>query len=121
MTGEPFQIGPGLQRLVTDLLETIEPLLRAAASGTASNTKPGHCQQVWCPVCATAALAAGEQHPLITLVAEHSTPLIAVLLAMVNHEETPPPTAAATSTDDTASGHRDQPRYQHIDITVVEE
>ena len=45
---------------------------------------PGKCQQVWCPVCALAALVSGEQHPLLTVIAEHSVALLTVVRAMVD-------------------------------------
>ena len=57
---------------------------------TATLTGPGRCQQVWCPVCALAALVSGEQHPLVTVIADHSVALMAVIRSMA--------TAAADTT-----------------------
>ena len=44
----------------------------------------GKCQQVWCPVCALAALATGDQHPLLTVIADHSIALLEVIRAIVD-------------------------------------
>ena len=57
--------------------------MRAAAAAAAGADGPGKCQQVWCPVCALAALVSGEQHPLLTVIAEHSVALLSVVRAMV--------------------------------------
>jgi len=38
---------------------------------------------VWCPVCALAAVANGEQHPLLTVIADHSVALLAIIRGMV--------------------------------------
>jgi hypothetical protein len=85
---------------------------------------------VWCPVCALAALVAGEQHPLLTVVAEHSVALLAVIRAVVADTadtasgpagpppppETPPPTDGPGGEPPPAGpGH-----YQHIPVTVEE-
>ncbi|WP_236722104.1 hypothetical protein, partial [Mycobacterium avium] len=43
----------------------------------------GKCQQVWCPVCALAALATGDQHPLLTAIADHSIALLEVIRDIV--------------------------------------
>jgi hypothetical protein len=75
---------------------------------------------VWCPVCALAALVSGEQHPLLTVIAEHSVALLAVVRAMVNDiastagrppppRDDPPPDGPPTS----GPG-----RYEHIPVTV---
>lgn len=76
-------IGPELRRLAQAILDRLDPALQAAASAAAGRGGSGRCQQVWCPVCALAALISGEQHPLLTVVAEHSVALMAVLSAMV--------------------------------------
>jgi hypothetical protein len=41
-------------------------------------------------VCALAALVSGEQHPLLTVIAEHSVALLTVVRAMVDDVETTP-------------------------------
>lgn len=83
-SGSPHpDIGPELRQLAQALLDRLDPAVRAAAAAAGEALRgPGRCQQVWCPVCALAALAAGEQHPLLTLVAEHSVTLLTVIRTM---------------------------------------
>ncbi len=77
-------IGPELRRLAQVILDRLDPAVRAAATmATEALSGPGRCQQVWCPVCALAAVANGEQHPLLTVIAEHSVALLAVIRGMV--------------------------------------
>src|SRR6476660_8876259 len=77
-------LAPELRQLAQSILDRLDPAVRlAAARATGSGDSPGKCQQVWCPVCALAALAAGEQHPLLTVIAEHSVALLAVVRAIV--------------------------------------
>ena len=113
--GAHSDIGPELRQLAQTILDKLDPVLRSAAALAASSDRPGKCQQVWCPVCALAALAAGEQHPLLTVVAEHSVGLLTVIRALV--EDT------AGTADDTGPPEP-QPsqagRYQHIPVTVEE-
>ena len=94
----------------------------AAASARRGRRRPGKCQQVWCPVCALAALVTGEQHPLLTVVAEHSVALLAVVRAMVDD-------GSVKSTPGAGSSRRrtnrrrcagSQSGYQHIPVTVEE-
>src|SRR5262249_48119370 len=67
------ELGPELRRLAQAILDGIDPAVRlAAARAAGGGVGTGKCQQVWCPVCALAALATGDQHPLLTVVAEHS-------------------------------------------------
>lgn len=146
MTTPHGDIGPELRRLAQAILDRLDPALQAAASA-AGRGGAGRCQQVWCPVCALAALISGEQHPLLTIVAEHSVALTAVLSAMVAQAQSaqggqsagearvtpPPPTEADTAPP--APGARDGSgsgggagggpgtangagRYQHIPIVV---
>ena len=100
MTGSHPDIGPELRQLAQTILDRLDPAVKlAAARAAGSGDGPGKCQQVWCPVCALAALVAGEQHPLLTVIAEHSVALLAVIRAMVDEHgdavpsrlETPPP------------------------------
>ena len=78
-------MGPELRRLAQAILDGIDPAVRSAAALAAgAGAGTGKCQQVWCPVCALAALATGEQHPLLTVVADHSLALLDVIRAMVN-------------------------------------
>lgn len=83
MTAHPDP-GPELRKLAQAILDRLDPSVRAAAARAAEALRgPGRCQQVWCPVCALAALATGEEHPLLTVVAEHSVALLAVVRAAV--------------------------------------
>ena len=94
MTGVHPDIGPELRKLAQKILDQIDPAVRLAASmaiGEGAGT--GKCQQVWCPVCALAAVVSGEEHPLLTVIAEHSVALLAVIRAIVDQVDrtTPPP------------------------------
>lgn len=120
------ELAPELRQLAQTILDRLDPAVKlAAARAAGSGDGPGKCQQVWCPVCALAALVAGEQHPLLTVVAEHSVALLTVIRAMVENIETPP---EPPETPPPASGPPDggQPpptepgRYQHIPVTVEE-
>ena len=117
MSGCHPDLGPELRKLAQSILERIDPAVRTAAAAAAGADGPGKCQQVWCPVCALAALVSGEQHPLLTVIAEHSVALLTVVRAMVaDIEMTPGPDGPPT----------DEPpppgpsRYQHIPVTVEE-
>ena len=107
-------LGPELRALAQSILDRIDPAVRAAAAAAAGADGPGKCQQVWCPVCALAALVSGEQHPLLTVIAEHSVALLTVVRAMVSDIEStsgpqPPPDGPPPSGPS---------RYQHIPVTV---
>jgi hypothetical protein len=122
-------LGPELRQLAQTILDTLDPAVRlAAARAAGSGDGPGKCQQVWCPVCALAALVAGEQHPLLEVVAEHSVALLAVIRAVIDGAggsdtsgfEPPPdgPPPGGPAPDEpppTGPG-----RYQHIPVTVEE-
>ena len=121
-------IGPELRQLAQTILDRLDPAVRlAAARAAGSGDGPGKCQQVWCPVCALAALVSGEQHPLLTVIAEHSVALLAVVRAISSSQRTKRPDARA------AGGRRHRRiappgrataagpgRYQHIPVTVEE-
>src|SRR6476469_11066513 len=81
-------LGPELRALAQSILDRIDPAVRAAAAAAVGADGPGKCQQVWCPVCALAALVSGEQHPLLTVIAEHSVALLTVVRAMVDDIDT---------------------------------
>ena len=107
MTSPHGDIGPELRRLAQAILDRLDPALQAAASAAAGrNGGPGRCQQVWCPVCALAALINGEQHPLLTVVAQHSVSLMAVISAMVADAQNAgaDPTAGDTGAGDAGAG-----------------
>lgn len=118
-------LGPELRRLAQTILERLDPALRSAAAlATARSTEgPGKCQQVWCPVCAIAALATGEEHPLLTVVAEHSIELLTVVRAILEGSD-----GAGTPKPDPDGGEpppqppdeplRPSARYQHIPVNI---
>ena len=109
-------LGPELRKLAQAILDSLDPAVRAAATLAASGDGPGKCQQVWCPVCALAALVSGEEHPLLTVIAEHSVALFEVIRAVVGDTG-----GAPTPPDDPPTGGDTPPTrtgYQHIPITV---
>lgn len=94
MSSPHSDIGPELRQLAQAILDRLDPAVRAAAAMAADSMRgPARCEQVWCPVCALAALVNGEQHPLLTVVAEHSVALMTVLRAMAAD---PPPAGEAS-------------------------
>lgn len=127
MSGAHPEIGPELRRLAQTILDGIDPAVRAAAALTAgAGPGTGKCQQVWCPVCALAALATGDQHPLLAAIADHSIALLQVIRDIVDDIDrasrpTPepppdgPPGGAADSGDAEA-----RTRYQPIPVTLDE-
>jgi hypothetical protein len=133
VNGEHPDLGPELRQLAQTILDRLDPALRlAAARAAASGAGPSKCQQVWCPVCALAALASGEQHPLLTVVAEHSVALLGVVRALLENAENtenaeqsartappdgPPPPPEPPDGDQPPPGPG---RYQHIPVTVEE-
>ena len=121
MSGAHSDIGPELRQIAQLILDRLDPAVRAAAALAAERGEgPGKCQQIWCPVCALAALVNGEQHPLLTVIAEHSIALLTLVRAMVEGAERQPPPDGG----DGPGGHRADRsgpgRYQHIAITVEE-
>jgi hypothetical protein len=96
-------IGPELRQLAQAILDRLDPAVRAAAAmATEALRGPGRCQQVWCPVCALAALVNGEQHPLLTVIADNSVALLTVIRAMTGDQ-----TAAADPTPGDPDGSPD--------------
>ena len=94
-------IGPELRRLAQLILDRLDPAVRAAATmATEGLGGAGRCQQVWCPVCALAAVANGEQHPLLTVIADHSVALLAVIRGMVTDSGAPGPDVTGTGAPD---------------------
>ena len=129
------EIGPELRQLAQTILDRVEPALRAAAAMTGGRgDSPGACQQVWCPVCALAAIVSGEQHPLLDTVAEHSVALLTLVRGLLdNGADNPPdnpeatrsgPKHAAPDNNADSNGHRPSPpppgHYQGIPIKVEE-
>ncbi|MCX2933324.1 hypothetical protein ORI20_23915 [Mycobacterium sp. CVI_P3] len=121
MNGPHPDLGPELRALAQAILDRLDPAVRAGAAMTAG-AAPGKCQQVWCPVCALAALVNGEQHPLLTVVAEHSVALVTMIRAMVAEEGGGEPEPPGESPDGPAPDSPGPPssRYQHIPVSVEE-
>lgn len=121
MSSDHASLGPELRQLAQAILERLDPAVRAAAAAAADSLRgPGRCQQVWCPVCALAALINGEQHPLLGVIAEHSLTLLAVIQKMTASAATDaaqPPTGAAADPQaeppPTSNG-----RYHRIEIVI---
>jgi len=120
-------LGPELRQLAQAILDRIDPALRAAANMAAARATegPGRCQQVWCPVCALAALVTGEEHPLLTVISEHSVALLAVVRALLDDDRAED-TAAAPEPPTEPPGEPSPPdpaptgRYQPIHIDIDE-
>jgi hypothetical protein len=125
VTGSHPAIEPELRQLAQTILDRLDPAVRLAAARLATSSE-GKCEQVWCPVCALAALVTGEQHPLLTIVAEHSVALMAVLRAMVETIDTstppdsprPSPPEPADASGPAAESPSRPGRYQHIPVVV---
>jgi hypothetical protein len=127
VSGAHSEIGPELRRLAQAILDGIDPAVRMAAARTAGGEAgTGKCQQVWCPVCALAALATGDQHPLLTVIADHSIALLEVVRAIINdvsdidRSPKPPPDGPP----DDGGAPEPQPaaksRYEPIAVTIDE-
>ncbi|MCV7412845.1 hypothetical protein AWC05_12675 [Mycobacterium florentinum] len=119
-------IGPELRKLAETILNGIDPAVRMAASLTGGDGPgTGKCQQIWCPVCALAALATGDQHPLLTVIADHSVALLEVIRAIVDDidrsAQPPPdgPPGGGAPGEDAPAGDTDvRTRYQPIPVTI---
>jgi hypothetical protein len=123
VTGMHPDIGPELRKLAQSILDGIDPAVRLAATrALRDGAGTGKCQQVWCPVCALAAVVTGEEHPLLTVIAEHSVALLAVIRAIVDQIDgsTPPPDGppAGGAQADGAADSDTPSRYQPIAVTV---
>ncbi len=128
MSGAHPELGPELRQLAQTILDRLDPAVKLAAARAAGGGA-GKCQQVWCPVCALAALVAGEQHPLLTVISEHSVALLAVVRAILdNAGDTPgpgpgePPQGPPPPDDPDGGGPNGAGpgRYQHIPVSVEE-
>jgi len=133
MSGTHPDLGPELRQLAQAILDKLDPAVRTAAGLAAARAgqEPGRCQQVWCPVCALAALVTGEEHPLIAVISEHSVALVAVIRAVIGETEPgsaapaspPAPPAGSTPTDATAAEAESTAtngRYEPIPVTIEE-
>jgi len=129
VTGPHADLGPELRLLAQSILDKLDPAVRMAAARALSGGA-ARCEQVWCPVCALAALVAGEQHPLLTVIADHSVALLAVIRAILDQAEQQ--RAGPDGPDEPPDGpppadpEPDVPppptpgRYEHIPVTVEE-
>jgi hypothetical protein len=115
VSGPHSDISPELRQLAQAILDRLDPAVRSAAALVGGADGPGKCQQVWCPVCALAALVNGEQHPLLSVIAEHSVALLTVVRAMVEDIEARPGPDTPPPDEPPPSGPG---RYQHIPVTV---
>lgn len=114
------EIGPELRQLAQTILERLDPVVRAAVAAAASRgDSPGKCQQVWCPVCAVAAMVQGEQHPLLDVIAEHSISLLTLVRAVVDGAA-PAESDASAADEPAADEHTTTGGYEHIPITIDE-
>jgi len=125
VSGAHPDIGPELRRLAQAILDGIDPAVRAAAAMTGGGgVGTGKCQQVWCPVCALAALATGDQHPLLTIIADHSIGLLEVIRAIIsdvnNIDRSAKPTPKPPPDDPPDPPGPAKTRYQPIPVTVDE-
>ena len=130
MTGVHPDIGPELRKLAQKILDQIDPAVRLAASmAVGDGAGTGKCQQVWCPACALAAVVSGDEHPLLTVIAEHSVSLLSVIRAIVDQvgqttpaPPTPPPDGPPGGgvEPEAAADPRPSTRYQPISVTVDE-
>ena len=119
-------VAPELRQLAQTILDRLDPAVRMAAARAATGGA-GKCEQVWCPVCALAALINGEQHPMLTVIAEHSVALLAVVRAMAEPAEgaeRPAPPDPSSPSGPPPPDDEPPPsgpgRYQHIPVTVEE-
>jgi len=117
-------IGPELRKLAQKILDQIDPAVRLATSRAfGDGVGTGKCQQVWCPVCALAAVVTGEEHPLLTVVAEHSVALLAairVIVEQIDRPATPPDDPPGGGGVEAADDVGPTSRYQPITVTVDE-
>jgi hypothetical protein len=122
VTGMHPDIGPELRKLAQSILDGIDPAVRLAATrALGGGAGTGKCQQVWCPVCALAAVVTGEEHPLVTVIAEHSVALLTVIRAIVDQVgSTPPPDGppGGGAQADNAADAGTPSRYQPIAVTA---
>lgn len=131
MSGVHPDLGPELRQLAQALLDRVDPAIRLGLltllSGADGSAK---CEQVWCPVCALVALINDEQHPMLTVIAEHSTALLDLVGSALRERAA----AGAPQPPTDPSGPAQPPgpddpeptppsgagRYQHIPIIVEE-
>ncbi|MFA5712258.1 hypothetical protein [Mycolicibacterium sp.] len=116
------ELGPELRQLAQLILDRLDPALRSAAALAAARSAagPGRCQQVWCPVCALAALATGEEHPLLGIISEHSVALLEVVRAILADTDAAETGPAEDPEPPTEPPPPPKGRYEPIPVTVEE-
>ncbi|OBF23782.1 hypothetical protein [Mycobacterium sp. ACS4331] len=121
MSGVHSDLGPELRQLAQAILDRIDPAVRSAAllAAARAGAGPGRCQQVWCPVCALAALVTGEEHPLLSVIAEHSVALLAVIRTLVDQAGDAAPEPPSPPEPPSGPG-ASRGRYEPIPVTVEE-
>ena len=122
MTATHPELGPELRQLAQLILDRLDPAVRSAAALAAARSAagPGRCQQVWCPVCALAALVTGEEHPLIGIISEHSVALLEVVRAVLANTEAAEAGPAEPPEPPTEPPTPPKGRYEPIPVTVEE-
>jgi hypothetical protein len=122
VSGAHPDIGLELRRMAQAILDRLDPAVRAAAAVAQGGDSPGKCQQVWCPVCALAALVTGEEHPLLSVIGDHSVALLTVIRAMVEDIQSPqrPPPDGGGGGGPEGDEPPSPGRYQPIPVTVEE-
>jgi hypothetical protein len=127
VSGAHPEVGPELRKLAQAILDGLDPAVRsAAARAMGGGVGTGKCQQMWCPLCALAALVTGDQHPLLTVIADHSVALLEVIRAIVadiQRSPTPPtdgPPGGGVDAGSVAGEPTTKSRYQPIPVTVDE-
>lgn len=103
MSTEHPDVAAELWALAETVLTRLEPVLRQAAADQQERPRQG-C--TWCPVCALAALIRGEQHDLLTLIANEGGTVLA-LIRQLMAEHTGRPTDTATAPTPSGTGHTD--------------
>ena len=122
MIGKQPDNGPELQRLAQTILAMLDPLVQAGAavaSAAADAGAPGKCTQVWCPVCAVAAVASDQQHPLTSVIDEHGVALLALIHSIAKPKDPEPPDDPARGEPAEQSPHPPS-GYQPIVVTIHE-
>lgn len=131
MSGVHPDLGPELRQLAQLILDRVDPAIRLGLltllSGAEGSAK---CEQVWCPVCALAALVNDEQHPMLTVIAEHSTALLDMVSSVLGERAgtgSPQPPTDPSGPPDPSVQSEPEPmpstgpgRYQHIPVIVEE-
>lgn len=130
MSGAHTDVRPELRKLAQAILDGIDPAVRWRRRWLRVEVRTGKCQQVWCPLCALAALVTGEQHPLLTVIADHSLALLEVIRAIVDdidRSAKPPPEGPPGGGQTGASGGENtngegsmKSHYQAIPVTIEE-